>query len=427
MRCFFEDEATAPASADCCDNWPGYSTDRALAPVIEAWLYDRSWSLAFPPALERRFEADTEARRRETFRMTTWICLAIYDSYILIYGLLMPHEFWRFVAAQLGFATPACLLMLGLIQHPRSSVWREGMFCLVGPLGLAALIWAYHPSHALISPNMRYSSIISLLFENVVLGIRFPYAVVSSMAAIILTFVDCQHSDLTGSFRLHVCVNAASVAIFTLIGSYRLEREARRSYLLTLREFLRGNRLGHANRRLQAVSMLDPMTGLANRRAFEVELEVAWAAQQPLGVLMIDVDHFKSFNDHYGHPAGDDCLRRVAGALHAELRLGQDTLARYGGEEFIAIMTSADLASCAALGDRMREAVESLAIPHSACPDLPVVTVSIGVAFMKAPAMGYKADLIEAADTALYRAKRGGRNRIDVVDDDTSDIGEQIF
>ena len=306
MRGLPDVRAKAPTGPDCRDDLPHHSTDQALTPLMESWLADTSRTLSFPPVLERRFEADTEAGRRHTFRTTTWICLAVYDSYVLIYGLLMPHEFWRFVAAQLGFATPVCLLMLGLIRRPRSSAWREGMFCLVGPLCLAAIMWAYHPSHAAISPNMRYSSTLSLLFENVVLGIRFPYAVVSSAVTVILTFVDCQRSDLTGSFRLHVYVNAVSVAIFTLIGNNRLEREGRCNYLLTLREFLRSSTLGDANRRLQAVSMLDPLTGLANRRAFEAELDVAWAARQPLGILMIDVDHFKSFNDRYGHPAGHD-------------------------------------------------------------------------------------------------------------------------
>lgn len=182
---------------------------------------------------------------------------------------------------------------------------------------------------------------------------------------------------------------------------------------------------------LRALSTTDGLTGLANRRAFDEAFDLQWRCTQrsgiPLSLLMIDVDHFKRFNDHYGHPAGDACLSRVAQALKRVLKRPGDVAARYGGEEFALLLPSTDRRGAAVVAEHVLAAVQQLAIDHAASDCAPHVTVSIGVSSFdqdspawvvghdvthSGPADAAKpADLVAAADGALYAAKRSGRAR----------------
>lgn len=129
--------------------------------------------------------------------------------------------------------------------------------------------------------------------------------------------------------------------------------------------------------------------------------------------MMIDVDHFKAYNDRYGHPVGDACLRAVAGALKRRLRGPGDLIARYGGEEFIAVLGGTSLPTVRGAAERIRRGIEGLNLLHATSSTHEVVTVSIGVATMNPSADGATITrLISAADTALYQAKDGGRNRV---------------
>jgi len=166
--------------------------------------------------------------------------------------------------------------------------------------------------------------------------------------------------------------------------------------------------------RLEELVAIDPLTGVANRRAFDQTLEREWSrairAQRPLAVAMLDVDDFKAYNDGFGHREGDACLQKIAHVCSANIVRASDLFARYGGEEFIIILGEADAASGMVVAERVRSAVEGLAIPHVASEG-GSVTLSIGVASML-PERGVAAtELVERADRALYRAKHAGRNR----------------
>lgn len=132
----------------------------------------------------------------------------------------------------------------------------------------------------------------------------------------------------------------------------------------------------------------------------------------PLSLLMIDVDHFKAFNDHYGHPAGDQALRDVVRALTRHLQRPGDTVARYGGEEFACLLPETDQAAALMLAHRLENGVRELALPHATSGSADVVTVSVGVGTAMLPFAGEAQHLVEAADEALYRAKRSGRGRV---------------
>lgn len=172
---------------------------------------------------------------------------------------------------------------------------------------------------------------------------------------------------------------------------------------------------------LERLAYADPLTGIPNRRQFletlEREYRRALREDSALSVLMIDVDHFKAYNDHYGHGAGDDCLRQVATALARALFRPGDLIARYGGEEFVAVLPQTDREAAAMLAERLRQAVLDLDYPHARSSTGDRVTVSIGGATTSLHAA---ADSLEAllaqADQMLYRAKDGGRNRCVVAD-----------
>ena len=166
---------------------------------------------------------------------------------------------------------------------------------------------------------------------------------------------------------------------------------------------------------LRQMVFLDGLTGVANRRCFDERLDVEWrrAARNalPLALLMLDVDHFKRFNDCYGHQMGDECLRQVAVAIKGSLVRPGDMVARYGGEEFACILPATDFEGALAVGAGIEQAVRGLQIPHAQSDVSDVVTLSIGVSMGLPERDGDPARLLALADAQLYRAKHGGRAR----------------
>jgi diguanylate cyclase (GGDEF)-like protein/PAS domain S-box-containing protein len=167
---------------------------------------------------------------------------------------------------------------------------------------------------------------------------------------------------------------------------------------------------------LRKLSRTDALTGLPNRRRFKEFLETEWRRAlrnpRPVSLLMIDIDFFKNYNDTYGHQAGDHCLTEVARVIEACCQRAADLAARYGGEEFAVILPETDLGRATDLADRIREAVQVLAIPHAASRVSDVVTVSVGAASIDPDPMLTVSLLVAMADRALYQAKAQGRNRV---------------
>ncbi|WP_321813743.1 MULTISPECIES: sensor domain-containing diguanylate cyclase [unclassified Paraburkholderia] len=197
---------------------------------------------------------------------------------------------------------------------------------------------------------------------------------------------------------LTVLLDASLVALAVL-----LSRQLRRRELL--------------EEELRALAGTDALTALANRRAFETRADHEWLrarrSGQPLAVMMLDVDRFKLFNDRYGHAAGDRALAAVARSIGAHARRPGDCAARYGGEEFVLLLPDTNAAQALAHAEKLRSAIETLDIPHADSPNN-VLTASVGVASTSAGSFESWRTLIEAADAALYTAKRAGRNRVAV-------------
>lgn len=212
-----------------------------------------------------------------------------------------------------------------------------------------------------------------------------------------------------------------AVAIVAVIYSLRLHQVTGRQRELArlvdertaeLRD--RSAQLEIANAALEELATVDSMTGLANRRRFDVFLQQEWQrsnrSRLPLSLLMVDIDHFKQFNDRYGHLAGDECIRQVVAVIRDAANRVTDLGCRYGGEEFAIILADTPADGAFAVAEFIRKQVELLAIPHDIHPDQ-VVTVSTGIATKDGNRYGKVIDLIGAGDRALYEAKNTGRNR----------------
>lgn len=173
--------------------------------------------------------------------------------------------------------------------------------------------------------------------------------------------------------------------------------------------------LEETNEQLRLLSTVDGLTGLLNRRRFDEILEQEWLRgarnKTPLSVVLVDIDHFKAFNDYYGHIKGDKCLRIVAGGLSDAVQRHVDRLARYGGEEFAAILPDTDLEGAEQVANRIRESIEELNVEHKTSSTAGNVTVCVGVASMIPDHDAAPTALLEYADRALYLAKASGRNQ----------------
>lgn len=174
--------------------------------------------------------------------------------------------------------------------------------------------------------------------------------------------------------------------------------------------------LADLNSMLVRLSLVDSMTGVANRRSFDRILDKEWRRAVrdglPLSVLMVDVDYFKSYNDHYGHQEGDECLKQVSRILKETLRRPGDALFRYGGEEFVIILPDTHISGAEQVGEALRTAVFSAGISHKHSKACDRITVSIGVSTMTAKLQADPRALVELADKALYDAKASGRNKV---------------
>jgi len=208
------------------------------------------------------------------------------------------------------------------------------------------------------------------------------------------------------------------VGLVTLLLRARERALRRRADELEALVAERTRQLQEANARLEQLSVTDPLTGLANRRALEAHAEGEWRriarAGGSLAFVMLDVDHFKAYNDSLGHMQGDDCLRRVAAALRRLAQRPGDLVARYGGEEFACLLVGVEREQTPAHAEKLRATIEELALPHPASGIAAVVTISLGVAWARPAPSGDWREVLAAADAALYRAKERGRNRVEL-------------
>ncbi|MEC9483453.1 MAG: diguanylate cyclase [Halomonas sp.] len=390
--------------------------DRSLAqlgPEVELNLKrDLHW-LRFSPALERLFERETSRSRARHLLLGGMIAIVIYDLFLITDYVMLPDIFLQALTVRLGILTPLALALMGCLARGLPSLLRESLEAGIVLAAAASLVYLLAQTEHALSTYYHTGLILMILFGNVVVRLRFWFAVCTSLLIICLYALVRPGPETLPDETLFInVVMMATCAIFTLFANYILERDQRRSYLINLRERVRRAELAMSNAELTRLSYADPLTGIANRRELNRYLKKLADSRglERIAFILFDIDHFKRYNDYYGHPAGDACLIRVAEILRTSLFRPSDMVARIGGEEFLVVLPESNREMALLVAERLRVAVEAVAIPHEASPTAMVVTLSAGVS--DGPMNGDVLSVLAAADTALYRAKRDGRNRV---------------
>jgi diguanylate cyclase (GGDEF)-like protein len=372
----------------------------------------------FAPVLEARYEADTSTLTCEeliTFGKVAFVAILLMHLNMLA----MVRSAWLFwlVSAAMTSAVMGGALRLWRRDPPR--FWRESLaviFNAVPALFLTIIfVRGYWPNQVVYALDM----ITVTTAAATVMSFRLPWAVLQSAVALVMFWVGLKLSA-AADFQsiVQIVIAAVPIAAWHIYAGWRNEVGRRRAYLMRLHHLLGSQDLSIKNRELADLTRRDALTGLANRRGYDAWMENAWQASveagQQLGVIMIDIDKFKDYNDFYGHPAGDMCLAKIARTLRDQLRGTSDCIARLGGEEFVALLDGVSEEECGDIAERLRVAIEALQLPHLGVGTKAIVTISLGVAVTVPVADRSPHALLGAADEALYDAKHGGRNRVSI-------------
>ena len=359
--------------------------------------------LRFPDRdLERQFLLSYRAAARPWIRVSLVVALstvlgfAIIDHWLLVGARLARPDLWRF-----GLQLPLVLIMMVLTTPRLYLRWYQPAIQAAAPLfGVGTVLMAVEATPAQL-PLVAARLLLAAFYFYFMLGLTFNAALRSNLlligayaAAALLGAI--APTVATYSLFVLLCANLIGGA-----GCYALEYANRVAFL--------------ERRRLAEVATHDGLTGLLNRAALEEQARSLWQhaqrAGEPVSVLLIDIDHFKAYNDHYGHQAGDHCLREVALAIRAAVRRRPlDVVARYGGEEIIALLVGSDRADAASAAEQVLKAVTDLGIAHSASSTRPYLTVSVGVTTVGPGGEYSHESAVRLADIALYATKERGRD-----------------
>ncbi|MDP2226347.1 MAG: diguanylate cyclase [Moraxellaceae bacterium] len=371
-------------------------------------------SLGFREPFESLFQQDQQSHREYQSRAGLVLGILIFSLFGIMDWLLMREVIFTVWALRFG----AVALMLGYLflssRLRRGQLGQSQYVCTI--LIALAIIGVV----AIAPASGRYvylmALVLLLLFSFILLRTPFNYCLRSTALIVMLhNAVLLTVADVPALEWLSHNIFLLSAAGIALAANYLLERNERRAFLQTLLVRQQKAELEDANARLQRLAIEDPLTGLANRRLFESQLDEEWRRclrqELPLAVMMIDVDSFKLYNDTYGHQAGDECLARIAEELRCYARRPGDCVARYGGEEFVIVWPGASAEEAGLEMQKLNEQIRRLRIRHHVSPVTDVVTLSIGVAACIPTANDSPFRLVREADMALYHAKKQGRDR----------------
>lgn len=399
----------------------GRQTGQTLRTALSGWLSGRiriDPSLA--PGLEEQFLTETMAARVRATRSATSMTIGLDCLVIPVAWISLPDAHAVVIFAWIFLAIPLCVLRHSLL-HAELSMRAHEAVILGGNLGLGLCFSLLVLStHAEVAPMYLGGMMVIALFGGVGQGLRFQAACWLHLGV----FLEFVASVFAAPSIAPVTASALSMLIqpllgASLLGNWRIETETRRSYAMAALERRARLALARDNAVLDELANVDALTSLANRRTYDRWLAETWEQAlrdgSSIGLVMLDVDHFKKYNDFLGHAAGDACLRATALCLREQSRGATDQVARFGGEEFAVLLPGLALEASGEVAERLRAAIAALDMPH---PDsaLGRVTVSCGVASVRVLPGTSPAILFSAADAALYAAKADGRNCVRLAD-----------
>ena len=390
--------ATHPTS-DVLKYPPLAAIDREVA-VAHLWL-------TFSPDIESLYRREAVSGSRTPVFVSWLIGIVLFDLFLASDYVVASDDLMLYAIGRLGIMTPACLAVLYLAS--RFGQAYNGLISSMPVLVSGTLTTLLMISHGSYRADYLFGNILILICGCVINRAPLAYAICSVCLQCALFNIVLFGSDIVpaGHRLIHmlICLSGAVVALIT---SYMLERDSRKAFLLAMRVRL-------LNHDLQTIAMTDPLTGLANRRRLAEATQLFWTdrADEALmaSVVLIDIDHFKLFNDHHGHMAGDDCLGVIARLLSRQLRGGRDLAVRFGGEELLVFLPDTRFDAARRVAEAICESIREARIPHPHLGEQAIVTASLGVYTVDARECTPN-ELIALADKALYAAKAAGRNCI---------------
>jgi diguanylate cyclase (GGDEF)-like protein len=367
-------------------------------------------ALIFAPDLERRYENDTRRYREIYLIRALQMVFVLYYILAICDWVLLPDVFVVAMIARVAVFTPVSLMCWFVLSRGPSMRVREGVASVFVVFSVALMMGGVVSSRSSDIVLYEYLPVLAIIYTALVQRTRFRFAVATTLGVSAIQIIACMHLRLVTPRAMVGIVFFYFIASALVIwAAYGLEREHRRSYLLDLRSRILNDHLDH-------IAKHDALTGLSNRRRIDTEMTRVWfdakADPRSMSVILLDIDHFKAFNDSLGHLAGDRCLRRLADCVRAATDGNEKAMAvRFGGEEFLVFIDGADLATAQRVAERIQAAIRQSAIPHPALGDGATVTASFGIASGQAPKIAFER-LVAIADDGLYAAKRAGRDRI---------------
>ncbi|QNM98600.1 GGDEF domain-containing protein [Chitinimonas koreensis] len=379
---------------------PELLSDSGRSPYRRELAQGYRW-LRFAAPLEREFRHFHARAHLLRVRWSTGLAIVMFGLFTVVNVRMLPANLWiELTAFRFVLVLPLFFAIIWASYRPACYDWLQRLQTL------AALMAGISINAALM---VAMSNRLPFPYEGLLLATLFIYFVawllwwrallinlgLLAMFALLEWHLQPDAGLRTFHLVLMLCGNMVGA-----VGSYFIEHGARSNFLVTAL--------------LRELAEHDGLTGLYNRRTFNAHLDRLWRQTQRdgswLALAMIDVDHFKRFNDQYGHAAGDRALQAVAGAIAGQARRPFDMAARYGGEEFVLLWHHPDGAELPALVEQLRAAVEALAIPHAGS-EHGSLTISVGATLADPGRHAHPEAALRTADEALYLAKAGGRNR----------------
>jgi diguanylate cyclase (GGDEF)-like protein len=369
--------------------------------------------LTFDPPLEAEFRQVHQAEALPQIRRNLWLAIAFVIGFSALTHMVLDEHVNRLLdlIRLLTFGPLLAVSLTVVYSRLYQQLWP--VVCAVGaPLfGMGVVVLAVIA--ALHGVNLIATVVLAMFYIFVMLGMTFYAAVGASLAVFVSYLIS---ATVVGLPAAAVVVDVGVLVFTNVIGAlvcYTLERAQRTNFL--------------EERLLIETASRDGLTGIHNRRLFDEHLDRLWTQalreRTPLGLLLVDIDHFKAYNDYYGHQAGDECLRQVAWCLSRCARRPLDVTARYGGEEFAIVLYDAQRGHVEDAARRIQAGIEALAIKHAGSPAAAKrLTVSVGAACIEPAVDRSHFGFIQLADEALYAAKEGGRNRVVIMDKEYEEL-----